>query len=122
MSRTSSTAASTGGIVSPELHRSIVNKVRATTLHQLLDQLKTQFWPQLAAVTFIVWLSWDNASKLHLAVWVGTQAVAVQLVEIWAFLQARRHPIREDQLRRWEYFLRALFFLNTSYGAYAYYA
>src|SRR2546425_5581674 len=122
MPRTSFPAAATGNIVSPELHRSIVNKVRATTLHHLLDQLKTQFGPQLAAVAFIVWLSWDNASKLHLAVWVGPQAVAVQLVEIWAFFHARRHPIRDDQLRRWEYFLRTLFLLNTSYGAYAYYA
>src|SRR6266545_4871266 len=122
MPRTSLSAAATGSIVSPELHRSIVNKVRATTLHNLLDQLKTQFGPQLAAVAFIVWLSWDNASKLHLAVWVGTQAVAVQLVEIWAFFRVRRHPIREDQLKRWEYFLRMLFLLNTSYGAYAYYA
>src|SRR6266540_6016034 len=121
MPRMSFPAASTGSIVSPELHRSIVNKVRATTLHNLLDQLKTQFGPQLAAVAFIVWLSWDNASKLHLAVWVGTQAVAVQLVEIWAFFHARRHPIRDDQLGRWEYFLRMLFLLNTSYGAYAYY-
>src|SRR5712691_4021530 len=122
MLRTSSTAASTGIMVSPELHQSIVNKVRAATLHNLIDQFKTQFGPQVAAVAFIVWLSWDNASKLHLAVWVGTQAVAVQLVEIWAFFRARRHPIRDDQLGRWEYFLRALFLLNTSYGAYAYYA
>src|SRR5882724_218503 len=122
MPPTRSTAASTASIVSPEVHRSIVNKVRATTLHQLLDQLKTQFWPQLAAVAFIVWLSWDNASKLHLAVWVGTQAVAIQLVEIWAFFHARRHPIRDDQLGRWEYFIRAFFLLNSSYGAYAYYA
>src|SRR6266581_1840026 len=122
MSRTSSTAASTGGIVSPELHRSIVNKVRATTLHNLLDQLKTQFGPQLAAVAFIVWLSWGNASALQLAVWVGTQVVLVHLVEGWAFFYARRHPIGDGQLRRWEYFLRMLFLLNTSYGAYAYYA
>jgi len=67
MPPTRSTAASTASIVSPEVHRSIVNKVRATTLHQLLDQSRRQFWPQLAAVAFIVWLSWDNASKLHLA-------------------------------------------------------
>ncbi len=53
MPRTSLSAAATGSIVSPELHRSIVNKVRATTLHNLLDQLKTQFGPQLAAVAFI---------------------------------------------------------------------
>src|SRR5438034_4325249 len=116
MPRTSLSAAATGSIVSPELHRSIVNKVRATTLHNLRDQLKTQFGPQLAAVAFIVWLSWDNASKLHLAVWVGTQAVAVQLVEIWAFFRVWRQPIREDQLKRWEYFLRMLVLLNRSYA------
>src|SRR6266852_7879590 len=108
MSRTSFTACATGSIVSPELHRSIVNKVRATTLYYLLDQIKTQFGPQLASVAFIVWLSWDNASKVHLAVWVGTQAVTVHLVEGWAFFYARRQPIRGDQLRRREYFLRTL--------------
>src|SRR5712664_966524 len=122
MPLTHSAAASTGSIVSPEVHRSIVNKVRATTLHHLIDQIKTQFGPQLAAAAFIVWLSWDKASALQLAVWVGTQVVLVHLVEGWAFFHARHHPIADGQLRRWEYFLRTLFLLNTSYGAYAYYA
>src|SRR6266571_3289644 len=122
MPHTASSAPSTRDIVPPELHLAIVHKVRATTLRQLIDQFKTQLGPQLAAAAFIVWLSWDNASKLHLAVWAGTQVVLVHLVEVWVLLYARRHPIRDDHLRRWEYLLRTVFLLNTSYGAYAYYA
>ncbi len=122
MPHTASSAPSTRDIVPPELHLAIVHKVRATTLRQLIDQFKTQLGPQLAAAAFIVWLSWDNASKLHLAVWAGTQVVLVHLVEVWVLLHTRRHPIRDDRLRQWEYSLRTVFFLNTSYGAYAYYA
>jgi signal transduction histidine kinase/ActR/RegA family two-component response regulator len=112
----------TENIVSPELHRNIENKVRAATLRHLLDQIKTQLAPQLASVLFIVWLSWSNASKLQLAVWLGTQAVVVHLVEVWAFLHTRRYPVRDDQVKQWEYFLRILFFVNSFYLGYAYYA
>src|SRR6266568_490617 len=112
----------TENIVSPELHRNIKNKVRAATVRHLLDQIKTQLAPQLASVLFIVWLSWTNASKLHLAVWLGTHVVVVHLVEVWAFLHTRRYPVRDDQVKQWEYFLRILFFVNSCYPGYAYYA
>ena len=64
-------------LASPELHRTILTRVRATTVRQLIEQVKTQFVPQLLSVGVVAGLSWQTASRLHLAFWVGTQLLVV---------------------------------------------
>ena len=104
-------------IVSPELHRAILTKVRVTTLRQLMEQLKTQFAPQLLSVGVVVGLSWHSASRLHLAIWAGTQLLAVYGLEAYLYFYARRREIADQHLRRHERLFRLLVFLNSAYFA-----
>jgi signal transduction histidine kinase len=109
-------------MVSPELHRSIVNKVRATAVRHLLDQVKTQFAPHLAVALFIAWLVWDHADRLHLLLWLGSYLGLVYTAEAGAWIYSRRHPVRDDQIEAWERFWLALKSTNSLYVGYAYYA
>lgn len=109
-------------MVSPELHRSIVKKVRLTALNLLFDQVKTQFAPHLATALFIAWLAWDHAARLHLLVWLGSYLGLVYAAEGGAWLYVRHHPIRDDQIEAWQRFWLALTSVNSLYVGYAYYA
>src|SRR5690242_16545906 len=101
-------------IVSPELHRILLTKVRSTTLGQLLEQVKTQFVPQLLSVALIAALSWQRASRLHLAMWVGTQLLIVHGLEAYLYFHARLLT-REEHLKRGERLFRMVVFLNSAY-------
>src|SRR5258706_3228166 len=114
-SATSSAGASPANLVSPELHRSIVNKVRATVVRHLVDQIKTQFAPYLATALLIAWLVWEYAGRLHLLLWLGSYLGLVYTAEAGAWLYARRHPIRDDQIEAWERFWLALTAINSLY-------
>lgn len=109
-------------MVSPELHRSIVKKVRLTALNLLFDQVKTQFAPHLATALFIAWLAWDHAARLHLLVWLGSYLGLVYAAEGGAWLYVRHHPIRDDQIEMWQRFWLTLTSVNSLYVGYAYYA
>src|SRR5690349_8426915 len=108
---------SSQGIVSPALHRAIVTRVRATTLRQLMEQIGTQVVPQLLSVAVIAGLSWQSATRLHLALWVGTQLAVVYLPELYLYFYARRRPMSDERLARWEHVFRLCVFLNSAYFA-----
>lgn len=123
MARAASDAgASAANMVSPELHRSIVNKVRVTALSDLLELLRTNFAIQLTTLLLIVWLCWDHANKLHLAIWLGALVSLIYSAELGAFLYVRRHPIREDQVVAWRRVLQVVTVVHSSFIGYAYYA
>ncbi len=109
-------------LLSPGVRQALLTRVRATLVREHFALLRSQLVPQVISELVVVWVAWEYADHRHLLFWLGAYIGIHHPIELWGLFHTKRHPIRDHQIKRWNYFARSTFAVNSLFWCYAYWA